>query len=84
VNHLYNHGYVARMDSFRKELIQSAQKRELSALEGAPPDERDAWNRVLSARLQEAHEGCHITEGAVRALLEIPAGEPLPWDRAGT
>ncbi len=84
VNHLYNHGYVARVSAFRADLIERAKARDLP-----PPPldlavEPDAWRRVLLDRTREAHEGCLITDGAARALLEVPAGEPLPWERQGS
>jgi transcriptional regulator with XRE-family HTH domain/Zn-dependent peptidase ImmA (M78 family) len=80
VNHLYNHGYVARESSFREELIDSAQKRELPQVSAQFAGEIDAWYRVLLARTREAHDSCLITDGTARALLEVSAGEPLPWE----
>lgn len=81
VNHLYNHGYIARIAAFREELIASAQGREIHRPAVPPAGEDEAWWRVLLARTQEAHEGGLITDGAARALLELAPGEPLPWDR---
>jgi len=81
VNHLYNHGYVARVSAFREDLIERAKGRTLVQ----PPvqfiGESDAWRRVLLVRTREAHDSSLITDGAARALLELSAGEPLPWER---
>lgn len=81
VNHLYNHGYVARISDFRKELIERAQGRELRQPAIPPAGEGDGWQQAMLARTQEAHDGSRITDGAARALLELEPGEPLPWER---
>jgi transcriptional regulator with XRE-family HTH domain/Zn-dependent peptidase ImmA (M78 family) len=80
VNHLYNHGYIARINEFREELITSLQAREIDELRLAPVDDSDAWKRVLRDRTREAHNKCLITDGMARALLEMEPGEPLPWE----
>jgi transcriptional regulator with XRE-family HTH domain len=80
VNHLYNHGYVARVSAFRADLIARAQGREVPQAWVEPVGESEAWRGVLLARTREAHDGGLITDGAARALLELPAGEPLPWE----
>jgi transcriptional regulator with XRE-family HTH domain len=84
VNHLYNHGYVARISAFREELIERAQLREIAPPAGWAAGDGEAWRRTLLARTREAHDGCLITDGGARALLEVPPGEPLPWDRGGS
>ena len=81
VNHLYNYGYVARVSDFREELIKSAQKRELRQMPPQTGGESDAWRQVLLARTREAHDSSLIIDGTARALLELPVGEPLPWER---
>ena len=81
VNHLYNYGYVARVSEFREELIRSAQKRELRQVAAQFGGESDEWSKVLLARTREAHDSGLIIDGTARALLEVPAGEPLPWER---
>lgn len=90
VNHLYNHGYVARISGLREELMERAKARELSRAgaqqvysggSGPPADESDAWRQTLLIRTQEAHDLGRITDGAARALLELEAGAPLPWER---
>lgn len=81
VNHLYNHGYVAKISAFREDLIERAQERELPQPAIPPAGEYDAWRRALRARTQEAHDGGRITDGTARALLELEPGEPLPWER---
>lgn len=81
VNHLYNHGYVAKISAFREDLIERAQGRETPQPAILPAGEGDAWRRALLARTQEAHDGSLITDGAARALLELEPGEPLPWER---
>jgi Zn-dependent peptidase ImmA (M78 family) len=81
VNHLYNYGYVAKVSAFREDLIARAKGRELPQPSVELADEGQAWRRVLLARTREAHDGCLITDGTARALLELPAGEPLPWER---
>lgn len=81
VNHLYNHGYIAKISAFREELIERAKKRELSPPEGWTVDAPDAWRRVLVARAREAHDGGLLTDGAARAILGIEPGTPLPWDQ---
>lgn len=81
VNHLYNHGYIARIPDFREDLIRRAQGRENPQSATPPADEHDAWRRALLARTQEAHDCGLITDGAARALLELAPGEPLPWER---
>ena len=80
VNHIYNYGYVARVSDFREELIKSAQKRELREVLAQFDGESNAWYRVLLARTREAHDGCLVIDGTARALLELPAGVPLPWE----
>jgi transcriptional regulator with XRE-family HTH domain len=81
VNHIYNYGYVARVSDFREELIKSAQKRELPEVSAQFGDESNAWYQVLMARTREAHDSSLVIDGTARALLELPAGEPLPWER---
>jgi transcriptional regulator with XRE-family HTH domain len=81
VNHLYNHGYVARVWTFREDLIKRARGRDLPQPAVPPAAEGDAWRRVLLARTREAHDGALITDGTARALLELGPGEPLPWER---
>ena len=80
VNHLYNHGYVARIQAFREELIGRAQAREASMPVVQPTTEPDAWRRISIARTKEAHDAGLITDGAARVLLELPPGESLPWE----
>jgi len=81
VNHLYNHGYVARISDFRESLIERAQGRDIPQPATLPAGEDEAWRRALLARTQEAHDCSLITDGAARALLELEPGEPLPWER---
>ncbi|WP_437276346.1 helix-turn-helix domain-containing protein [Sorangium sp. So ce375] len=81
VNHLYNHGYIARISAFREDLIQRAQGRENPQSATPPAGEHDAWRQALIARTQDAHDRSLITDGAARALLELEPGEPLPWER---
>ena len=81
VNHLYNHGYVARISDFRENLIERAQGRDIPQPGTLPAGEDDAWRRALLARTQEAHDCSLITDGTARALLELEPGEPLPWER---
>lgn len=80
VNHLYNHGYVARIDEFRRALIESAQQRPTGALSAAFTSDADAARRVLEARTKAAHEGGLISDGMARASLQIAPGESLPWE----
>lgn len=80
VNHLYNHGYVAAIPAFRQQLTDEAKRRELPPPPGWVSDASEPWRRVLLARTREAHERGLVTDGMARALLELPAGEALPWD----
>lgn len=80
VNHLYNHGYVARVAAFREDLIERAKGREVGS-PPVPPACGEAWQKVLAARTREAHDAGLLTDGAARAILELPPGEPLPWER---
>ncbi len=84
VNHLYNHGYVARVSAFREELIERAKARELLQPPAQPAGDEEAWRGVLLARVRRAHDECLITDGAARALLELAAGELLPWERTAS
>ena len=81
VNHLYNHHYVARVDAFRKELIERAKGRDVAIPTALHWSDDDAWRRVLVARTREASDRGLITDGTARSLLELPAGELLPWER---
>jgi transcriptional regulator with XRE-family HTH domain len=81
VNHLYNHGYIAKVPAFREDLIERAKGRPLLQPSGQFIGESDAWRQVLLARTREAHDSSLITDGAARVLLELEAGEPLPWER---
>lgn len=82
VNQLYNRAYVARVQAFREDLVRRAQAREIELPVVEPATEPVAWWRVLVARTKQAHDGCLLTDGAARALLELPPGEPLPWENA--
>lgn len=82
VNHLYNHGYIARLDEFRKELIhvQRAREQSINELLRKPVDEDATWFRILCNGVREVHDRCLITDGMARAMLELSPGEPLPWE----
>ncbi len=80
VNHLYNHGYVAKVAAFREALIEGAKERAPSTSISNMPN-TEAWRQVLLARTQQANDSSLITDGAAQALLELSAGEPLPWER---
>lgn len=78
VNHLYNHGYVARVPAFREHLIERAHTRSVAV--AVSPHDRSAWRITLSQRIREANELGLISDGGARAALELQAGDPLPWD----
>lgn len=83
VNHLYNHGYVARVQGFREDLIVSARARDAKGAGLALRSETsptEASLRLLHDRIRRAYEAGLLTDGAARTLLEMDAGEPLPWD----
>lgn len=81
VNHLYNHGYVAKISKFREEMIERAAARNVPTPSPELADDFDAWRRSLLSVTREAHNGSLISDGAARALLELDAGDPLPWER---
>lgn len=79
VNHLYNYRYVAQVQAFREQLVERARAREIAA-PGFVGGQSRGWEAVLVSRTRAAHNEGLITDGSARALLELTAGEPLPWE----
>ncbi len=85
VNHLYNYRYVAQIQDFREELLARARAREITTPGSfGTGDGVDPWRSVLVARTRTAHNEGLVTDGSARALLELAAGEPLPWETEST
>jgi len=84
VNHLMNHGYIVKDETFRQELIAAALARGTQAT--IPPfaleDIGERRSIALFERVREAHDRTLVTDGRARELLGLSPGDDFSWDAA--